>query len=270
MPPTKVRARTLCGVRFGTSGAMTRGSGLDPGQRACNDVPVLWRAEPRTLPDVPVIGVCEDEPALRSVLARALRVMGHEPLVVATAAEAVRAFASNRPDALLLDIGLPDADGRDLCLALRAAGLDAPVLFLTARDGLHDKIAAFEAGGDDYLTKPFQIDEMRVRLDALLRRSQGPTLEDSGTPVLDPARHALAVGEAEVSLTPTEFRLLGRLMSDPATVVRRHALVAAAWPHGAMVSDNTLDSYVRRLRTKLATLGLEEITTVRGVGYRWR
>ena len=217
-----------------------------------------------------MIGVCEDEPALRSVLTRALRAMGHEPVVVATAAEALRAFVSRRPDVLVLDIGLPDADGRDLCLALRAAGVDAPVLFLTARDGLHDKIAGFEAGGDDYLTKPFEIDEVRVRLDALLRRTPAPTPEDPDGPVLDPARHALVLGDAEVALTPTEFRLLGRLMSEPATVVRRHTLVAAGWPHGAMVSDNTLDSYVRRIRNKLEPLGLEDITTVRGVGYRWR
>jgi two-component system response regulator MprA len=196
--------------------------------------------------------------------------MGHEPVVVATAAEALRAFVSRRPDVLVLDIGLPDADGRDLCLALRAAGVDAPVLFLTARDGLHDKISGFEAGGDDYLTKPFEIDEVRVRLDALLRRTPAPTPEDPDAPVLDPARHALVLGEVEVGLTPTEFRLLGRLMSEPATVVRRHTLIAAAWPHGAMVSDNTLDSYVRRIRNKLEAVDLEPITTVRGVGYRWR
>ncbi len=218
-----------------------------------------------------LVGVCEDEPALRSVLTRALRAMGHEPLVVATAAEALRAFVRRRPDVMVLDIGLPDADGRDLCLALRAASVDSPVLFLTARDGLHDKIAGFEAGGDDYLTKPFQLDEVRVRLDALLRRTPPCTPGEVATgPVLDPARHALVHGEEEVALTPTEFRLLGRLMAEPSTVVRRHALVAAAWPMGAMVSDNTLDSYVRRLRTKLGPLDLALITTVRGVGYRWQ
>jgi DNA-binding response OmpR family regulator len=219
---------------------------------------------------VALVGVGEDDPALRSVLTRALRAMGHEPVVVATAAEALRAFERRRPEALVLDIGLPDADGRDLCLALRASGVDAPVVFLTARDGLHDKIAGFEAGGDDYLTKPFEIDELRVRLDALLRRTASAAAQEPGAPVLDPARHALVLGTQEVALTPTEFRLLGRLMADPATVVRRHALVAAAWPHGAMVSDNTLDSYVRRLRKKLEPLELSEISTVRGVGYRWQ
>jgi two-component system response regulator MprA len=219
---------------------------------------------------VPVVGVCEDEPALRSVLARALRAMGHDPVVAATAAEALRAFGRQRPEVLVLDIGLPDADGRDLCLALRAAGIDAPVIFLTARDALHDKIAGFEAGGDDYLTKPFELDEVRVRLDALLRRTPGPAAAVDGNPVLDPARHALVTAGTEVALTPTEFRLLGRLMAEPSTVIRRHALVAAAWPHGAMVSDNTLDSYVRRIRKKLEPFDLAAISTVRGVGYRWR
>jgi two-component system response regulator MprA len=196
--------------------------------------------------------------------------MSHEPVVVATAAEALRAFAKHRPAVLVLDIGLPDADGRDLCLALRGSGVDAPVLFLTARDGLHDKIAGFEAGGDDYLTKPFELDELRVRLEALLRRTTALAAADPGGAVLDPARHALLVGDDEVALTPTEFRLLGRLMGEPGAVVRRHALVAAAWPHGAMVSDNTLDSYVRRIRKKLEPHGLAAIGTVRGVGYRWR
>ena len=217
-----------------------------------------------------LVGVCEDEPALRSVLARALRDMGHDPLITATAAEALRAFRKSRPEVMILDIGLPDSDGRDLCLALRASGVDVPVLFLSARDRLHDKIAGFEAGGDDYLTKPFELDELRVRLEALLRRTPGRAALSDGRPVLDPARHAFVVGDAEVVLTPTEFRLLGRLMAEPATVVRRHALVAAAWPHGAMVSDNTLDSYVRRIRNKLSPLAMAQISTVRGVGYRWQ
>jgi len=219
---------------------------------------------------VAVVRVCEDEPALRSVLTRVLGDMGHDTVVTATATEALRAFGKRPPEVLVLDIGLPDSDGRDLCVALRASGLDVPVLFLTARDGLHDKVAGFEAGGDDYLTKPFELDELRVRLDALLRRSPSTLEASPGQPRLDPARHALVMDEQEVALTPTEFRLLGRLMAEPSTVVRRRALVAAAWPHGAMVSDNTLDSYVRRIRSKLERLGLARISTVRGVGYRWR
>lgn len=216
------------------------------------------------------VGVCEDEPALRSVLARSLRSFGHEPVTVGTAAEALRAFRAAPPRVLVLDIGLPDGDGRDLCLALRAAGIDAPVLFLTARDGLHDKVAGFEAGGDDYLTKPFQLAELKVRIDALVRRAGTPPVQAPDRPVLDSARHALLVGDQEVSLTPTEFRLLGRLMAEPGRVVRRHALVAAAWPMGGHVSENTLDSYVRRVRHKLGRVGVGEITTRRGVGYRWQ
>jgi two-component system, OmpR family, response regulator len=216
-----------------------------------------------------LVGVCEDDNALRSVLGRALRGMGQDPLLTATAAEALRAFAVRRPQVLVLDIGLPDSDGRDLCMALRSNGLQSPVLFLTARDGLHDKLAGFEAGADDYLTKPFEVDELRVRIAALLRRPTSEQPTEEGQPVLDPARHALVIGDQEVGLTPTEFRLLGRLMSEPSVVVRRRALVAAAWPHGAFVSDNTLDSYVRRLRKKLQALGAEHIQTVRGVGYRW-
>jgi two-component system, OmpR family, response regulator len=222
---------------------------------------------------VATVGVCEDEPALRSVLSRSLRSFGHEPVAVGSAAEALRTFRESPPRVLVLDIGLPDGDGRDLCLALRAAGVDAPVLFLTARDGLHDKVAGFEAGGDDYLTKPFQLAELKVRIEALMRRTEAPATArapEPGQPVLDSARHALVVGEHEVSLTPTEFRLLGRLMAEPGRVVRRHALVAAAWPMGGHVSENTLDSYVRRVRTKLEETGAGEITTRRGVGYRWQ
>ena len=223
-------------------------------------------------PGVPVVGVCEDEPALRSVLTRALRAMGHEPLVVATAAEALRAFAGRRPDVLVLDIGLPDADGRDLCLALRAGGVDAPVLFLTARDGLHDKIAGFEAGGDDYLTKPFELDEVRVRLDALLRRTPAARAADARrAAVLDPARHALVVGDAEVALTPTEFRLLGRLMAEPG----HRRTPARAGRRRLAARRDRQRQHPRLLRppdpqqARAARPGRRS-RTVRGVGYRWR
>jgi two-component system response regulator MprA len=216
------------------------------------------------------VGVCEDEPGLRSVLTRALRSFGHEAVGVASAAEAMRAFRANPPQLLILDIGLPDGDGRDLCLALRASGVDAPVLFLTARDGLHDKVTGFEAGGDDYLTKPFEIEELRVRAEALLRRAPAGSAVEPDQPVLDSARHALTLGSREVALTPTEFRLLARLMTEPGHVVRRRTLIAAAWPMGGQVSDNTLDSYMRRIRRKLEDVGGDGITTLRGVGYRWR
>lgn len=217
------------------------------------------------------VAVCEDDAALRSVLSRSLKSEGHEVVLARTGAEAVRDFPGASPEVVVLDIGLPDSDGRDVCLALRGAGLGAPVLFLTARDGVHDKIAGFESGADDYLTKPFELAELLVRVRALARRATASTTSEDRLR-LDPARHAVSSDGRSVSLTPTEFRLLARLLAAPEHVVRRPALVAAGWPHGAVVHDNTLDSYVRRLRAKLRELdgAQRSIVTVRGVGYVWR
>jgi two-component system OmpR family response regulator len=219
-----------------------------------------------------VVGVCEDDNALRSLLVRGLRQAGHDVVPTATAAEALRAFAGQQPDVIVLDIGLPDADGRDVCAALRANGVSAPVLLLTALDGLHHKVSGFEAGADDYLTKPFEFAELLVRLMALTRRSATGRSDDAADVVLDPLAHAIVHGERRVRLSPTEFRLLARLVGNPGDVVRRGALIAAAWPDGALVSDNTLDSYVRRIRTKLAASGVDpgRLETARGVGYAWR
>jgi two-component system response regulator MprA len=217
------------------------------------------------------VAVCEDDAALRSVLARALRGDGHSVVLGRSGHEATRDFPAAGPDVVVLDIGLPDADGRDVCLALRAGGLAAPVLFLTALDGVHDKIAGFEAGGDDYLTKPFELPELLARIRVLARRV--PALANAGTElVLDPQQHVATLAGESVQLTPTEFRLLARLLSAPGQVVRRHALIAAAWPNGATVHENTLDSYVRRIRSKLGRLpaAAAGVETVRGVGYVWR
>lgn len=217
------------------------------------------------------IGVCEDDAQLRSVLTRALRAEGFDVVPVATGAEALRAFGRSRPDVIVLDLGLPDVDGRDVCLALKANGVTAPVLMLTARDAVHHRVAGFQAGADDYLTKPFALAELMARVRVLERRAVAQHPEATGV-VLDPATHAVVHGEVSVALTPTEFKVLSRLMAVPGEVVRRRALVAAGWPDGAMVSDNTLDSYVRRIRAKLANLpeGGPGIETVHGVGYAWR
>jgi two-component system response regulator MprA len=220
---------------------------------------------------VVTVAVCEDDDALRSALARSVKAAGHEVVVARSGSEALRGFPAAAPDVVILDIGLPDSDGRDVCLALRAGGMTAPVLFLTARDGVHDKVAGFESGADDYLTKPFELAELLARIDALTRR-RGTPARDRDRLHLDPARHAVTWRDTTTPLTPTEFRLLAKLLASPEHVVRRHALVAAGWPMGAMVHDNTLDSYIGRLRRKLADLdGVEQtIDTVRGVGYVWR
>ncbi len=216
------------------------------------------------------VGVCEDDPEIRRVVSDALRLAGHEPVVAHDAGEAMRLLgAPVQLAALVLDIGLPDGDGRDLCQALRAGGQEAPVLFLTALDALHDRLAGFGAGADDYLVKPFAVKELLARVEVLVRRG-APTAAPAHEVRLDPARHALVDGADEVGLSPTEFRILATLMARPGEVVRRATLVAAAWPDGAMVSENTLDSYLRRVRRKIAEVGMAaEITTARGVGYRF-
>ena len=217
-------------------------------------------------------GICEDDDELRGIVRTALERDGFGVRATRTGAEAVRAFADDPPDVLVLDIGLPDADGRDVCQALRARGVRAPVLFLTARDALPDRLSGFHAGGDDYLTKPFAIPELLVRVHALARRAvaTSPQREPAAL-VLDPAAHAVVHDGSRVALTPTEFRLLAALAARPGEVVRRHALVAAGWPEGAIVSDNTLDAYLARIRRKLrATDAPAAIETARGVGYRLR
>jgi two-component system response regulator MprA len=214
------------------------------------------------------IGICEDDAELRSVLTRALTDEGFEVRPVAGGRQAVQAFSAEPPDLLVLDIGLPDADGRDVCQALRAHGVDAPVIFLTARGDLTDRLAGFHAGGDDYLTKPFALAELLVRIHALLKRGNHETAPAGSGLRLDPAAHGVRVGERAEALTPTEFRLLAALAARPGEVLRRRELVAAAWPDGAIVHANTLDTYIGRLRRKLRGLGAdEEIATARGVGY---
>ena len=216
------------------------------------------------------VGICEDDPAIRRVVLEALRITGHDGVSAHDGGEAIRRFAHDDTiDALVLDIGLPDADGRDVCQALRSAGQSAPVLFLTALGTVHDKLAGFSAGADDYLAKPFDVKELVARIEALTKRGRLVQPAAPGDLVLDPARHSVACGDQEVLLTPTEFRMLAAITSRPGEVVRRRAVVAAAWPDGAIVNENTIDSYVRRIRVKLASVGSPvEIRTVRGVGYR--
>jgi two-component system response regulator MprA len=212
--------------------------------------------------------IVEDDAVLRSQLSRGLGEEGFEIVAVGDGATALER-ADDGADALIIDIGLPDADGRDLCQALRTRGCDAPVLFLTARDAVPDRLAGFSAGGDDYVTKPFHFDEVVARLRALLRRSRASPVTTVGALQLNPVTHALSSGDREVALTPTEFRLLATLASRPGEVVRRRELVQAAWPAGAMVHDNTLDQYVARLRRKLRDLAAPTaIVTAHGVGYR--
>ena len=214
------------------------------------------------------IMVVEDDLDLRGVLLRGLKEEGFETAGAQSGKELLEHFEDEAPDLLIVDIGLPDADGRDVCQALRAQGVTTPVLFLTARDAVTDRVTGFAAGGDDYVTKPFALAELVARLHALLRRAGTDVTVANGSLRLDPVAHAAFVGDAKVALTPTEFRLLAKLVASPAETVRRRDLVRTAWPHGAFVRDNTLDAYVARLRRKLAPFPeAPKIGTVHGVGY---
>ncbi|MCZ4498073.1 MAG: regulator [Marmoricola sp.] len=214
------------------------------------------------------IGICEDDEAVRRVLAEGFRREGHDVVIARNGQEALRNFvADGTLDVLVIDIGLPDADGRDVCQALRAAGVHQPVLFLTALDAVHDRLAGFNAGGDDYVPKPFAIAEVLARVSALHKRSRPVPQAVSGL-YLDPAAFVVRFEDREERLTPTEFRMLAAIAAEPGVVVRRRAAVAAAWPDGAIVSENTIDSFVRRLRVKLQAIDSPvALETVRGVGF---
>jgi two-component system response regulator MprA len=217
----------------------------------------------------PSLLVLEDEPQLRDVLVRSLRAEGFDAHGVGTAHELLERVPQAKPDAFVIDIGLPDADGRDVCQALRARGIHTPVLFLTARDALTDRLAGFNAGGDDYVTKPFDSEEVAARLHALIRRAGSDSALAVAGLDLDPTEHTASQGGAQVSLTPTEFRLLGALAAREGKACARAQLIRAAWPFGAIVHDNTLDVYIARLRRKLRSLPEPPtIVTVHGTGYR--
>ena len=206
--------------------------------------------------------IVEDDADLRSNLRRSFEEEGFEVRTAADGTQALRqALVAPEPDLYVLDVGLPDADGRDVCQALRARGQLAPVVFLTARDAVTDRLAGFGAGGDDYLTKPFAFAELLARVHALLRRAGAGGATALGDVQLDPAAHALVVGDLRVALTPTEFRLLAALAARPGAALRRQELINTAWPDGAIVHDNARRSSPGCAQA--ADLPGREIATVR-------
>ncbi len=215
--------------------------------------------------------VVEDDPQVRAMLTRALRYEGFEVAAASDGAGAMAALRAGSPDLVLLDLLLPDADGVELCGRLRADGDAVPILMVTARDTISDRVAGLEAGADDYLVKPFSTAELVARVRALLRRARDrppPTVRRLGDLELDAATHEVRRGDRALRLTRREFDLLALFLDNPGTVLPRDRLLADAWGFPESVETNAIDVYVGYLRRKLEEGGEPRlIHTVRGVGY---
>ena len=215
--------------------------------------------------------VADDERALRDALRRALTLGGYEVRLAEDGAEALAEATSAAPDAIVLDIGMPEVDGLEVCRRLRSSGDRVPILMLTARDAIADRIDGLDAGADDYLVKPFDVDELKARLRALMRRSVGEGDPDAltfGELKLDRSRHGVEVGDTFVELTRTEFQLLELLMLNRRRVLPHSLIYERVWGYDFGPASNALRVYVGYLRRKLEDAGAPPlIHTVRGVGY---
>jgi len=218
--------------------------------------------------------IVDDDRALRDALRRAMVLAGHEVETAATGQEGLSRIASGDPEVVVLDLGLPDVDGLEVCRRLRSAGNRVPVLVLTARDAVADRIGGLDAGADDYLVKPFDMGELHARLRALRRRAGGEDGSDDGAVPsfaelrLAPAGHGVEVGEAFVELTRTEYQLLELLLRNPRRVLPHDLIYDRVWGYDFGPASNALRVYVGYLRRKLEQAGARPlIQTVRGVGY---
>ncbi len=213
----------------------------------------------------------EDDRPLSRVLVRGLAEEGHAVDAAFTIAEADESLSINDYDLIVLDLGLPDGDGMSLCQEIRAGGSQIPILMLTARDDILDRVGGLDAGADDYLTKPFAYPELAARVRALLRRpsnTMNPVLQ-SGDLSLDPAAHTVLRGEVLVPLTPREFSLLEYLMRRMGEVCPREDLLEHVWDAHYDGLSNVVDVHVANLRRKLDVPdSVNPVETVRGVGYR--
>ena len=208
---------------------------------------------------------------MAALLRRGLIEEGHAPDIAGRGEDAVWMAQAHPYDAVVLDVMLPDMTGFETCRTLREAGVWTPVLMLTARDAVEDRVAGLDAGADDYLTKPFSLAELLARLRALVRRGdvERPTELVVGDLRLDPASRRVWRGEAEVQLSPKEFALLETFMRRPGQVLSRLQLLEHAWDFAYDNRSNVVDVYVRYLREKLdRPFGRASFETVRGVGYR--
>lgn len=212
--------------------------------------------------------VVEDDPKLSSVLARVLCEEGHEPVVVATMERAFAMVEERQPDLAVVDRMLPDGDGLDLCRRLRRAGVAVPVLMLTALGELADRVAGLDAGADDYVVKPFELEELLARVRALLRRSSAP-VRTAGPLRIDFRARRVWDGDRAIDVTAREFDVLAHLVEAEGAVLSRSRLLAAVWATDRDPGTNLVEVHVSRLRSKLADVAWS-IETVRGGGYRFR
>ena len=215
--------------------------------------------------------IVDDDRSLREALRRTLVLAGYDTVSAENGREALASVTDSTPDALVLDIGLPDVDGLEVCRRLRGDGNRVPVLMLTARDAVEDRIDGLDAGADDYLVKPFDVGELKARLRALLRRSTTDAAPDAlsfGELQLDPERHGVCVRDEFVELTRTEYQLLELLMRNPRRVLPHEVIYDRVWGYDFGPGSNALRVYVGYLRRKLQDAGAPPLLqTVRGVGY---
>jgi two-component system response regulator MprA len=215
--------------------------------------------------------VVEDEARIASLISRTLRLEGYQVEVAPNGETALDKALSNPPDLLVLDVMLPDIDGLEVCRQLRMAGCDEPVLMLTAKDAIRDRVAGLDAGADDYLVKPFAFDELLARIRALLRRAAPP---DADAPlqfadlVLDPTTRQARRGDRDIELTAKEYDVLELFMHHPRQVLTRDIIYDRIWGYDFGGESNIIEVYVRYLRAKLEAGGEPRlIYTLRGVGY---
>jgi two-component system OmpR family response regulator len=214
--------------------------------------------------------VVEDEEMILELLSGSLRFAGFDVVTAVSGAEALRAVRASRPDLVLLDVMLPDGDGFEVVRRLRSAGPDVPVIFVTARDGVHERVAGLALGADDYVTKPFSLDEVLERIRAVLRRTgraaAKPRLRVAGLE-LDEDGHEVRRDGIPIALTPTEFRLLRFLMSNAGRVLSKQQIFDHVWDHNPAGDANVVEPCVSYLRRKVDQGEPRLIHTIRGVGY---
>jgi two-component system OmpR family response regulator len=219
--------------------------------------------------------IVDDEPNIRDLLSTSLRFAGFSVHAVANGADAVHAAEKGEPDIILLDVMLPDMNGFSVTKKLRSMGINAPVLFLTARDETEDKITGLTVGGDDYMTKPFSLDEIVARINAILRRTKAAEVEESvlevGEIKINQDAHDVFANGTLVDLSPTEYKLLRFLMSNPNRVLTKAQILDHVWEYDFNGEMGIVESYVSYLRKKLDPLTSEPlIQTKRGVGYMYK